>query len=209
MDIVEMTFEVDAEVASRCRRENGSRISVRLVCLPTASVEETYKRLDPAASQEAVTDEMRKIETLWPPKGKIIIEVNAGDNVGRSWLPRDLVSAHDWLRNQGLIDNTQDPAAPPLELTEYIRVGKNNVRLLHLGDISSHTFLLYAAEAHPSLLPPQAPNSKPISTQLLVDSDWDNYINRLNAKPTKHTDIHVNTFKFAGTVTLQSLYEAV
>ena len=95
MDIVEMTFEVDAEVASRCRRENGSRISVRLVCLPTASVEETYKRLDPAASQEAVTDEMRKIETLWPPKGKIIIEVNAGDNVGRSWLPRDLVSAHD------------------------------------------------------------------------------------------------------------------
>jgi hypothetical protein len=92
MDVVNMIFEVDAEVASRCRRENGSNIAVRLVCLPTVSVEETYKQLDPAASPKVVTDAMRSVKPEWPPKGKIIIEVNPGDKLGRSWLPRDLVS---------------------------------------------------------------------------------------------------------------------
>jgi hypothetical protein len=93
MDIVDMTFEVDAELASRCHSENGPDITVRLVSLPTASVEETYKKLDPGASYEVVTNAMRNIDTLWPPKGKIIVEVNPGDTVGKSWLPQDLVSA--------------------------------------------------------------------------------------------------------------------
>jgi len=185
MDILDMTFEVDAEVASRCRPENGSKITVRLVCLPTASVEETYKQLDPAASQELVTDAMRQIQTVWPPKGKVIIEMNPSGNVGRSWLPQDL-----------------DPAGPPLELTEHIRPGQNSIRLIHLGDLSGHTFLLHASEARASLLPAQKPNPKPISTQQLVDSDWDNCMTRLKAKPTE-ADVRVGAFSFAGTVTVQ------
>jgi hypothetical protein len=195
MDIVDMTFEVDAEVASRCRPENGSKITVRLVSLPTASVEETYKKLDPAASQEVVTDAMRKIQTVWPPKGKIIIEMNPNENVGKSWL--DLVSTYRWIRKHELIVVIQDPAAPPLELTEHIRLGQNGIRLIHLGDLSGHTFLLHATEARPSLLPAQ---TKPISTQQLVDSDWDNYMTRLKAEST---NAPLGAFKFAGTVTVQ------
>lgn len=95
MDVVNMTFEVDGEVASRCRGHNGSNIAVRLVCLPTASVEETYKQLDPTASVEVVTNAMRSVKPKWPPKGKIIVEVNPGAKVGRSWLPQELVSIFD------------------------------------------------------------------------------------------------------------------
>ncbi|KIM84817.1 hypothetical protein PILCRDRAFT_43154, partial [Piloderma croceum F 1598] len=110
-------------------------IAVRLVCLPTASVEETYKQLDPAASVEVVTDAMRSVKPEWPPKGKIIVEVNPGAKVGRSWLPQEL-----------------NPATSILELTAHIQPGQNNIRLIHLGDLSTHTFLLHATEVQPSSL---------------------------------------------------------
>jgi hypothetical protein len=99
MEVVDVTFDVEARVASRCRQEDGSRVSVRLVCLPTASVEKTYMQLDPAASPEAVTNAMRTIKPEWPQKGKIIIEVNPDDKIGRSWLPRDLVCIFDSVSN--------------------------------------------------------------------------------------------------------------
>jgi hypothetical protein len=103
LDVVNLNFEVDPEVASRCCRESSPKVSVRLVCLPTASVEETYKKLDPSASPETVTDAMRNIKPEWPPKGKIIVEVNPGDKAGWSWLPQDLVSTFYSLWERMLI----------------------------------------------------------------------------------------------------------
>jgi hypothetical protein len=132
MDVVNMTFEVDAEVASRCRGQNASNIAVRLVCLPTASVEETYKQLDPAASAEVVTDAMRSIKPEWPPKGKIIVEVNPGAKVGRSWLPQELVSKFD--------------STPSAETHHY----HSGSRQIHSGTDSTHTTRAKQYSSHTS-----------------------------------------------------------
>jgi len=182
MDVVNMTFDVDAEVASQCRSANDSGVTVRLVSLPTASVEETYKKLDAAASRDVVTNAMRSIDPLWPPKGKIIIEVNPGNEIGRCWLPQDL-----------------DPTRPPLELTGHIRSGKNCVRLIQLGDLSDHTFLLLARKDIPST---RTPNLKSMSTEQQVANDWDNHITRLKVKPTM-PDVRGDHFNFFGTVAVQ------
>jgi len=88
-----------------------------------------------------------------------------------------------------------------LELTPHIQLGQNNIRLIHLGDLSSHTFLLHAAELPPSSLPAETPSPKPKD---LVDSDCENYMTRLQATATKQSDVRGGPFKFVATVAVEA-----
>jgi hypothetical protein len=84
-----------------------------------------------------------------------------------------------------------------LELTAHILPGQNSIRFIHLGDLSSYTFLLHADEQRQSSMPHDTLNPKQASTKDLVDFDWDNYTTRLQ---TNHSDIGGGVFKFASTV---------
>jgi hypothetical protein len=48
-------------------------------------------KLDSAAPPE-IAEAMWNISTRWPSTRNLVIEVNLGDSVGRSWLPFDLAS---------------------------------------------------------------------------------------------------------------------
>lgn len=80
-----MDFEVHPDMKIQ------DSVSVHLLCLPRAEVEQTMRDLDPTASPETVMDALWKVKTEWPSKGKVVMELNPGDIVGRSWLPRDFV----------------------------------------------------------------------------------------------------------------------
>ena len=86
IDILDVDFEVHPDMIIQ------DMVTVHLLCLPRASVERIMRDLDPVASPETVMDALRKVKTEWPSKGQVVMELNPGDTVGRSWLPRDFVS---------------------------------------------------------------------------------------------------------------------
>lgn len=91
LDAVEVDFEVETDVATRCRPGAPAHVSVHLLCLPTASVQGEYNKIERSAPPEAVTHAMWNAKTQWPPKGSLTVELNPGDHLRRSWLPKDLV----------------------------------------------------------------------------------------------------------------------
>lgn len=90
-DILDVPFEVEPELAKRFLLKDSSEVSVHILCLSKPLVEETLRNLDPVASPEIVTNAIWNLKTEWPQKGKVIIQVNSDDSMGRSWLPMDLV----------------------------------------------------------------------------------------------------------------------
>jgi hypothetical protein len=102
-DILDVEFQNFSEIATQDHLEDSSGITFHLLCLPTNSVRETFETLDQAASPQEVTDAMWNIKTQWPPRGKLLIEVNPGDTVGRSWLPFELASTIILVQKSQLI----------------------------------------------------------------------------------------------------------
>lgn len=86
IDILDVEFEVHPDTMAQ------DTVAVHLMCIPKASVEQTLGELDSRASPDTVADALRKTKTEWPSMGKVVMELNSGDTVGRSWLPRDFVS---------------------------------------------------------------------------------------------------------------------
>lgn len=90
----------------------------------------------------------------------------------------------------------------------HIRHGPNNIRLIHLGDLSGHIFMLHAAASCPSRLnfPLDQPlNAKYLLTQDLINSDRDPDACQLKAKTGQDLDTCAATFKFSGNVTQDDL----
>lgn len=98
----------------------------------------------------------------------------------------------------------QDPTGLPLNLTTHVRQGQNNIRFIHLGDLSGHIFMLHVAESRPSPLSfplDQILNSNYTPTQGPVNSHWHPYIHQSSTKTDQSVDACASTFKFFGKVT--------
>lgn len=81
----------------------------------------------------------------------------------------------------------------PLDITAHLKSGVNNVRFIHLGNLSGYTFLLHAAEPH---------HDDIHSLNVKLASDWDTYLMRL--KENTHTEQLTSPFKFVGKVTVET-----
>lgn len=124
-------------------------VSLRLLCQSTDLVLSTsMPLLDRRASREIITTTLSNIPTLWPPQGQLIVEFNSDKGWGRTWLPLDIVS-HCLVVFSSiliLIIRLQHPDRP-LEVTNHVREGINNIRLTQLDDLSAYTFTLFASPA--------------------------------------------------------------
>lgn len=137
-DISMIPFIVEDDTASAAHRwahrdigfdDTDTHISVHLLCLPTATVAEVNRSLDPAASPAEVAAALWRIPTSWPAKGTLVIEANPGHSVSsHAFLPSVL----------GEING-------PLDITAHIHAGENVLRLIQLRDTSDHVFVVHAA----------------------------------------------------------------
>ncbi|KAG1735724.1 uncharacterized protein EDB91DRAFT_1083629 [Suillus paluster] len=85
-------------------------------------------------SFETTLVKVRNTAEDWPTKGFLVVQLNVESANGRSWLPYDLLL----LQEKGA-----------LNVTSSITPGNNTMRLIHLGDLSDFTFVLYALPAEP------------------------------------------------------------
>jgi hypothetical protein len=136
-DILEAAFDVSLDTAVQWRLhstdEAGAfepKVSLRLLCLPTSLVASTYQTIDLPATPADIANAMWSIETQWPSRGKLVVEVNSRRKWGRSLFGRDLA-----------------PNGPPVDVTSCVRPGRNVVRFMQLGDLSQCMFVLHASEA--------------------------------------------------------------
>lgn len=91
----------------------------------------------------AVSDVFWDIQTQWPPKGALVVEVNGGDaQHTRTFLPAQLVCQPLILRS--CADTRKDATDGPVDLTPLVRAGSNTLRLIQLRDTSESVFVVHA-----------------------------------------------------------------
>jgi hypothetical protein len=129
------SFDADTEFLAQARRhargEPGPapRLAVRLRCITKADLA-AHMAAQPGANPTPaqITADMCALPNRWPPRGAITgIDVNDWRAGGKRWAPRS-----------GALDDGQ----PDLDLTPYIRLGTNTVKIVQLGDMSAHLLLL-------------------------------------------------------------------
>lgn len=81
-----------AEELSLVRSANATHIAVHLLCLPVQAVAEASSSMHALRDPSAISDAFWNIQTRWPPKGALIVQVNDGDaQYARTFLPAQLV----------------------------------------------------------------------------------------------------------------------
>ncbi|OCH84327.1 hypothetical protein OBBRIDRAFT_808316 [Obba rivulosa] len=134
-DVVEVEFSVDPEIAAAARRwarrreefdADATHVSVHLLCLPNAVVSTILQSVPLDAPPARVAQLVWEAGTKWPRRGTLLATMNSGSpGVSRTYFPDDLEDG-------------------PLDVTNTIQQGANMLRIVQLGDISGHTFVLYA-----------------------------------------------------------------
>lgn len=136
--VFEYDFYVDDAAAAGAQRWarrddcfgiTETHVSVHLLCLPTEAVAEANAKLLPTATPENVAQTLWEIPVVWPRMGKLVVQMNT-DEMGsdQTWFPVDLA-----------------PTSGPLDITPYVRAGRNQMRLLQLCDLSSCAFVVHAS----------------------------------------------------------------
>ncbi|KAJ7475989.1 hypothetical protein FB451DRAFT_1245393 [Mycena latifolia] len=140
--VVEGTFVIEPEVVSTWGilsappapgQPPNPKLCVTLMCLLTADVialSDSLRASAPTPSTMAAA--IAGLATHWPSDGTLILDINkeAADG-GKTWLPHDI-----------------DPTTP-LDVTDYIRPGRNAIRFIQLADMLQHTFILCASRREP------------------------------------------------------------
>ncbi|KAJ7873577.1 hypothetical protein B0H13DRAFT_1484019, partial [Mycena leptocephala] len=109
-----------------------SRLSVVLLCLPTAAVISVYNSLKPTnPTPESVATAVAGLEIGWPRDGTLFLDMNREEICGKSWIPYEI-----------------DPHSP-LDVTAVIRPGSNVIRFIQLTSMAERTFIVYASHGEP------------------------------------------------------------
>ncbi|KAJ7919954.1 hypothetical protein B0H13DRAFT_2319878 [Mycena leptocephala] len=109
-----------------------SKLSVVLLCLPTAADSTLYSSLIPTnPTPERMATAIAGLETAWPRDGTLLLDMNKDRIHGKTWLPYDI-----------------DPTLP-LDVTYCIRPGSNVIRFIQLTSMEERTFILYASRREP------------------------------------------------------------
>ncbi|KAF8071796.1 hypothetical protein FPV67DRAFT_897889 [Lyophyllum atratum] len=133
-DVLDCEFEVDAETAQKWNLlgssiswDSAAKVSLRLLCLPKDVVQAIYEPSFTSATAEDMAMELSKLKPEWPPQGSLVVQVNPTERHGRSWLPLEMY-----------------PRSPALDLTDFIREGRNVIKLIQLTDMADKMFVLHA-----------------------------------------------------------------
>ncbi|KAK0469596.1 uncharacterized protein EV420DRAFT_1495543 [Desarmillaria tabescens] len=165
-DILEYSFNVSEEIAAKwnlirennwvmAERETRDELFLHLICLPTALAAPMLDSLLTEISQEpkTLTDALWSIQTEWPGRGSLIIEINPGKPTGKVFFPGD-----DPVRDPAMtfLDITDPKSCQrnihnPLEITHTIREGVNTIRFIQLADMDKSFFLLASHRDIPTL----------------------------------------------------------
>ncbi|KAF7345846.1 hypothetical protein MVEN_01606300 [Mycena venus] len=147
--IVESTFVIEPAAAEALGILPARRVSTRplipklrvaLLCVPTTSLIEIQSIDSPVMLDlpESMTTTVAGLPIFWPPAGTLILDMNNDSDQdlkssggketgqGKTWLPYDI-----------------DPRLP-IDVTAYLRVGRNVMRFIQLVGMDNHTFVLYA-----------------------------------------------------------------
>ncbi|KAH8101029.1 hypothetical protein BXZ70DRAFT_147051 [Cristinia sonorae] len=102
-----------------------SHVAAHLLCLPKDQV----IAVNATSPVDEVVSAIGGISTRWPSLGSVIVDINKdnGDPAYyHSWIPVDLVG--------------------PLDVSPYIKPGKNTARFIQLADLSEFVFVLHATK---------------------------------------------------------------
>ncbi|KIP03497.1 hypothetical protein PHLGIDRAFT_20230 [Phlebiopsis gigantea 11061_1 CR5-6] len=98
----------------------------RLLCLHTADVEKAAVK-NPTATPEEFASAMWNVQTKWPRRGQLLLEVNGETDTPGSWIPKQL-----------------GPEDGPVDLTPHIVPGINTIRIIQLAAQTDRIFIVYA-----------------------------------------------------------------
>ena len=149
------------EELSPVRSADATHIAVHLLCLPVRAVAEASSSMHVLRDPGAISDAFWNIQTQWPPKGGLIVEVNGGDALyAHTFFPAQLVCflCLDALPRRSRTDMTWTKGATdgPLELTSHVRAGTNTLRLIQLRDTSEWVYAVHAGAPPPMDVAPDA-----------------------------------------------------
>ncbi|KAF8631366.1 hypothetical protein AX15_002423 [Amanita polypyramis BW_CC] len=144
VEIVTCEFEIDKIAADRWGIRGPSRhgkekahdtLSLSLACVPLSVIAAVKEMLDMStASPQDITNAITQFETVWPPAGHLVIEINPDREWGRSWLPRHLGEDHS-----------------SIDITEHVHEGTNVIRLIQLAGLADCMFIVLANEKPPDV----------------------------------------------------------
>ncbi|KAF8349179.1 hypothetical protein F5887DRAFT_850454, partial [Amanita rubescens] len=108
-------------------------LSLSLACVPLSEVIAVREKLDLAtATPQEIANEMAQIETVWPPAGHLVIQINPDHEWGGSWLPKHLGEGHS-----------------SINIVNHVHEGTNVIRFIQLANLADHMFLVLAKEKPP------------------------------------------------------------
>ncbi|KAF9446827.1 hypothetical protein P691DRAFT_672705 [Macrolepiota fuliginosa MF-IS2] len=154
-DVLEQSLEVTRDIALKwdlpllkdieepAPKEPGSHLKLKqnflpkaswkLKCVPIEHVDVVRQTLNNPTTAKDLLHELSRLQSRWPTEGKLIIEVNPDHVLGKTFYAKHL-----------------DSVIPFVELKYYLHEGLNLIRIIQLGDMSKHVFILYA-------IPPSEP----------------------------------------------------
>ncbi|EIN09864.1 hypothetical protein PUNSTDRAFT_133636 [Punctularia strigosozonata HHB-11173 SS5] len=103
-------------------------IVVNLVSLPAPVVATLLDSIPPGSGPDVVAATVASYETVWPARGKVIVEVNHDAEL----LPE---KKRVWV---------YEHIEGPLDITAYLRYGSNTIRILPLDSMDEYVFFLLA-----------------------------------------------------------------
>lgn len=74
------------------KRARKLKLSLNLLCLPAHLVNALHDSLDLSTTPNDIAKKIEEIKTIWPTRGSLVVEVNAKETWGRTFLPADIVS---------------------------------------------------------------------------------------------------------------------
>lgn len=127
------------------KRKSLPQVSWKLKCVSTEHWDAVQHTLVNPVSAKELVHELSRFESRWPAGGKLIIEVNPGHGIGKTFYAKHLVNAFtiSFSPEHGSMV-LKDSVIPFLELKNHIHEGSNLVRFIQLEDMSKHAFILYA-----------------------------------------------------------------
>ncbi|KAJ8503398.1 hypothetical protein ONZ45_g10894 [Pleurotus djamor] len=110
---------------------------LRLLCMPSEAANRIFEETGDGDHAER-EQRLLAVQTQWPKRGHLIINMNVDTPWHKCWMPQDL-----------------GPDDPPLDVTRFLRRDVNTIQFIQLDDLTHYAFVLVASlavsEKHPGV----------------------------------------------------------
>ncbi len=128
-------------------------LSLSLACVPLSEVVAVRGKLDlTTATPQEIANEMTRIETVWPPAGQLVIQINPDQEWGGSWLSKHLVRVYTprTLKLEPTM-YIQGEGHSSIDIVNHVHEGTNVIRFIQLANLADRMFLVLAKEKPPDI----------------------------------------------------------